>query len=66
MALPSRQRRIQPQVHAQGHDPVDLGLCTYLDLTMLVEAARAKIAAKKSDEAKAEAKRAEAGERKGV
>ncbi len=47
-------------------DPVDLGLCTYLDLTTLVEAARAKIAAKKSDEAKAEAKKAEAGERKGV
>jgi len=37
-------------------DPVDIGLCTYMDLTKLVEHARARLAAKKGDEAKREAK----------
>lgn len=37
-------------------DPVDIGLCTYLDLTKLVESARARAAAKKGEEAKREAK----------
>jgi len=37
-------------------DPVDIGLCTYLDLNKLVESARARAAAKKGDEAKREAK----------
>lgn len=41
-------------------DPVDIGLCTYLDLNKLVESARARQAAKKGDEAKREAKEAAA------
>jgi hypothetical protein len=40
-------------------DPVDIGLCTYADLTKAAEIARARAAAKKGDDAKkAEAKRA--------
>ncbi len=37
-------------------DPVDIGLCTYLDLNKLVESARARAAAKKGETAKREAK----------
>ena len=41
-------------------DPVDIGLCTYMDLNKLVESARARVAAKKGEEAKREAKETEA------
>ena len=41
-------------------DPVDIGLCTYMDLNKLVESARARAAAKKGEEAKREAKEAAA------
>ncbi len=37
-------------------EPVDLGLCTYADLSGAVEAARARQAAKKAEETKKEAK----------
>ena len=37
-------------------DPVDIGLCTYADFTKAVEIGRARVAAKKGDEAKREAK----------
>jgi hypothetical protein len=37
-------------------DPVDIGLCTYLDLSKMVEHARARVAAKKAEETKREAK----------
>jgi hypothetical protein len=47
-------------------DPVDLGLCTYLDLSNAVDAARAKLASKKADEAKAQAKQSQADEREGA
>ena len=39
-------------------DPVDIGLCTYMDLTKMVEHARARAAAKKGEEVKREAKEA--------
>lgn len=37
-------------------DPVDIGLCTYVDLSKAVEIARTRAAAKKGEEAKREAK----------
>jgi len=37
-------------------DPVDIGLCTYADLTKAVEIARARAAAKKGEDVKREAK----------
>jgi hypothetical protein len=37
-------------------DPVDIGLCTYTDLSKAVEIARTRAAAKKGEEAKREAK----------
>lgn len=37
-------------------DPVDIGLCTYMDLNKAVEIARARAAAKKGEDAKREAK----------
>jgi len=43
-------------------DPVDIGLCTFMDLTKAVEQGRARVAAKKGDEAKRAAKRTPAAE----
>jgi uncharacterized protein len=37
-------------------DPVDIGLCTYADFTKAVEIARARVAAKKGEEVKRQAK----------
>ncbi len=41
-------------------DPVDIGLCTYVDLSKALEIGRARAAAKKGEEAKREAKEAPA------
>ncbi len=41
-------------------DPIDIGLCTYLDQSKAVEIARARVAAKKGEDAKRDAKEAAA------
>lgn len=53
-AVRDRTHWNSPNIRAR--DPVDIGLCTYLDLSKMVEQARARVAAKKAEEAKREAK----------
>jgi hypothetical protein len=47
-----RERTHWNSQNIRPRDPVDIGLCTYVDLTKAVEQARARAAAKKAEEAK--------------
>src|SRR5262249_24452679 len=52
-----RDRTHWNSTNIRPRDPIDLGLCTYLDLSKAIEIARGRAAAKKGEEAKLEAKR---------
>jgi hypothetical protein len=61
-----RERTHWNSPNIRPRDPVDIGLCTFLDLSRAVEQARSRAAAKKTEEAKREAKETPPAEAEGA